>query len=116
MAGTILPSAIAPPGPNAFVNCRTRESLADSGPLESWASGVLYDNVRIDGNGLNLDQSLDRSAGHRLVGRQLRALAVPGRDDRLLPPADGQQLGDRLLGRLLRRRHLRSPQRLRPAA
>jgi hypothetical protein len=42
------------PGPNAFVNCRTRESLADSGPLESWASGVLYDNVRIDGNDLNL--------------------------------------------------------------
>lgn len=42
------------PGPNAFVNCRTRESLADSGPLESWASGVLYDNVRIDGNALNL--------------------------------------------------------------
>lgn len=41
-------------GPNAFVNCRTRESLADSGPLESWASGVLYDNVRIDGNALNL--------------------------------------------------------------
>jgi hypothetical protein len=42
------------PGPNAFVNCRTRESLADSGPLESWASGVLYDNVRIDGAGLDL--------------------------------------------------------------
>lgn len=41
-------------GPNAFVNCRTRESLADSGPLESWASGVLYDNVCIDGNALNL--------------------------------------------------------------
>jgi Family of unknown function (DUF6298) len=41
-------------GPNAFVNCRTRESLGDSGPLESWASGLLYDNVRIDGNALNL--------------------------------------------------------------
>lgn len=42
------------PGPNALVNCRTRNSLADSGPLESWASGVLYDNVRIDGNALSL--------------------------------------------------------------
>jgi hypothetical protein len=42
------------PGPNAFVNCRTRESLDDSGPLESWASGVLYDNVRIDGAGFDL--------------------------------------------------------------
>lgn len=36
-------------GPNAFVNCYGAESLDDSGPLESWASGVLYDNVRIDG-------------------------------------------------------------------
>jgi hypothetical protein len=41
-------------GPNAFVNCRTAKSLDDSGPLESWASGVLYDNVRIDGAGLDL--------------------------------------------------------------
>jgi len=41
-------------GPNAFVNCYGAEALADSGPIESWASGVLYDNVRIDGAGLNL--------------------------------------------------------------
>ncbi|WP_410962403.1 hypothetical protein, partial [Salmonella sp. SAL4355] len=26
-----------------------------SGPIESWASGVLYDNVRIEGAGLNLE-------------------------------------------------------------
>jgi hypothetical protein len=42
------------PGPNAFVNCYADRALADSGPLESWASGVLYDNVRIDGNELRL--------------------------------------------------------------
>jgi hypothetical protein len=43
------------PGPNAFVNCYAREALGDSGPIESWASGVLYDNVHIDGAGLNLN-------------------------------------------------------------
>ncbi|HEX7652065.1 MAG TPA: DUF6298 domain-containing protein, partial [Verrucomicrobiae bacterium] len=41
-------------GPNAFVQCETVESLGDSGPIESWASGVLFDNVRIDGNALTL--------------------------------------------------------------
>lgn len=40
------------PGPNAFVNCYAERSLGDSGPLESWASGVLFDNVRIDGGEL----------------------------------------------------------------
>ena len=41
-------------GPNAFVQCEAVLPLADSGPIESWASGVLYDCVRIDGNGLSL--------------------------------------------------------------
>lgn len=42
------------PGPNAFVNCYAANAHGDSGPLEGWASGVLYDNVRIDGNDLSL--------------------------------------------------------------
>ena len=41
-------------GPNAFVQCDATLPLGDSGPIESWASGVLYDNVTIDGNGLTL--------------------------------------------------------------
>jgi hypothetical protein len=40
------------PGPNAFVQCDTTESLNDSGPIDSWAAGVLFDNVRIDGNAI----------------------------------------------------------------
>ncbi|HMO85345.1 MAG TPA: DUF6298 domain-containing protein, partial [Lacipirellulaceae bacterium] len=43
------------PGPNAFVHCVAANSTGDSGPMESWATGVLYDNVRIDGGGLVLD-------------------------------------------------------------
>src|SRR6185436_19443948 len=48
-------------GPNAFVQCEAGQSLGASGPMESWASGVLYDNVRVDGNALvlaNLGPSL----------------------------------------------------------
>jgi hypothetical protein len=42
------------PGPNAFVNCIARGAHSDSGPLESWGSGVLFDNVRVEGGGLHL--------------------------------------------------------------
>jgi hypothetical protein len=41
-------------GPNAFAECEATAALGDSGPIESWASGVLYDNVTIDGGGLSL--------------------------------------------------------------
>ena len=42
-------------GPNAFVNCVASRTHGDSGPVESWAAGVLYDNVRIDGGALVLE-------------------------------------------------------------
>lgn len=41
-------------GPNAFVNCYAKDAFGDSGPLDSAANGVLYDNVRIEGHDLNL--------------------------------------------------------------
>ncbi len=41
-------------GPNAFVQCEAELPTADSGAIESWASGTLFDNVRIDGGGLSL--------------------------------------------------------------
>jgi hypothetical protein len=41
-------------GPNAFVQCEAREALDDSGPIESWAAGVLYDSVTVDGNAITL--------------------------------------------------------------
>lgn len=51
------------PGPNAFVQCWAKEPLEDSGPLESWACGVLYDNVRIDGNALRVGHRGSRGEG-----------------------------------------------------
>ena len=50
-------------GPNAFVACTASEALGDSGPLESWASGVLYDNVRVDGARLNLENRWVANSG-----------------------------------------------------
>ena len=41
-------------GPNAFVQCEASLPSADSGAIQSWASGTLFDNVRIDGGGLSL--------------------------------------------------------------
>lgn len=41
-------------GPNAFVHCKATNAHNFSGPIESWATGVLYDNVTIDGGALAL--------------------------------------------------------------
>src|SRR5207247_3963132 len=51
------------PGPNAFVQCEAKDALCDSGPIDSWAAGVLYDNVRIDGNALSLMNRTYQSQG-----------------------------------------------------
>jgi len=41
-------------GPNAFVQCQASKPSSYSGPIESWASGTLYDNVSIEANALRL--------------------------------------------------------------
>lgn len=41
-------------GPNAFSYCRADGANHDSGPLGSWSTGVLYDNVTLDGAALAL--------------------------------------------------------------
>ena len=51
------------PGPNAFVDCESRQALDFSGPIESWATGVLYDNLDMDGGALLLDHREIRDNG-----------------------------------------------------
>ena len=41
------------PGPNAFVQCESKESLGFSGSIDSWACGLLFDVVNIDGHNLS---------------------------------------------------------------
>jgi hypothetical protein len=40
------------PGPNAFVQCESILPYSFSGTIDSWASGVLFDVVSVDGNAL----------------------------------------------------------------
>ncbi|MBE7169408.1 MAG: pectate lyase [Williamsia sp.] len=39
-------------GPNAFVQCQSVQPYNFSGAIDSWASGVLFDIVNVDGNAL----------------------------------------------------------------
>lgn len=53
-------------GPNAFVQCDSEESLGFSGSIDSWACGLLFDVVNIDGHDLvfkNLGQDKMVSVG-----------------------------------------------------
>lgn len=40
-------------GPNAFVQCESKLPFSFSGTIDSWASGVLFDIVNIDGQALS---------------------------------------------------------------
>lgn len=40
-------------GPNAFVQCESYESFGFSGAIDSWACGLLFDIVNIDGHNLS---------------------------------------------------------------
>jgi hypothetical protein len=40
------------PGPNAFVQCHSSRPYSFSGTIDSWASGVLFDIVNVDGNAI----------------------------------------------------------------
>jgi hypothetical protein len=41
-------------GPNVFSECEATAASGFSGPIESWATGVLYDSITMDGGGLSL--------------------------------------------------------------
>ncbi len=58
-------TGFAAAGPNVFLHCRATDALDASGPVESWASGVLYDNVIIRGNALRF---LNRGAAGQGAG------------------------------------------------
>ena len=58
------------PGPNAFVQCATKDSKGYSGAIDSWACGLLFDIVDIDGNNLvfkNLGQHKTEQGGVRPI-------------------------------------------------
>jgi hypothetical protein len=50
-------------GPNVFLDSTATEALGPSGSFESWASGVLYERVRVEGSGIRLTNDSSRSQG-----------------------------------------------------
>ena len=85
-------------GPNAFVDCTAEEALGFSGPIESWASGVLYDNVTVDGGGW--PSRIARSTARGSAGPRPTACSGSARRRSITcrRPPGAAQLGDRLLG------------------
>ncbi len=50
-------------GPVVFLQCRALRAKGDSGAFESWASGILYENVVVEGAGLRLTLDWSRGQG-----------------------------------------------------
>jgi hypothetical protein len=56
------------PGPNAFVDCATQNSLNDTGPHQRWTAGALYDNVFVYGHDINIRDRGNSGSGHGWTG------------------------------------------------
>lgn len=55
-------------GPNVFYDCSADNSYSDSGPHQRWATGTLYDNVRVPNYDLNVQNRLNYGSGHGWSG------------------------------------------------
>jgi Family of unknown function (DUF6298) len=82
-------------GPNAFVHCRATNARRFSGPIGSWASGVLYDNVTIDGAGLELTnrETDDQGVGWAAANSMLWQCTAPKIVCRAPPGAQNWAVG-----------------------
>ncbi|MBD8488576.1 pectate lyase [Echinicola sp. CAU 1574] len=56
-------TGLAVAGPNAFVQCKAYLPFSFSGAQQGWASGVLFDIVRIDGEALTLSNRMQAGQG-----------------------------------------------------
>jgi hypothetical protein len=82
-------------GPNAFVRCKATNAHRFSGPIGSWASGVLYDNVSIDGAGLALTnrETDDQGVGWAAANSVLWQCSAPVVTCRMPPTAQNWAIG-----------------------
>lgn len=82
-------------GPNAFVHCKATNAHQFSGAIGSWASGVLYDNVSIDGAGLALTnrETDDQGVGWAAVNSILWQCSAPIITCRMPPTAQNWAIG-----------------------
>lgn len=82
-------------GPNAFVRCQATNASQFSGPIGSWATGVLYDNVKIDGAGLALTnrETFDQGVGWAAANSVLWQCTAPVVTCRMPPSAQNWAIG-----------------------
>lgn len=82
-------------GPNAFVDCEAVDARSFSGPIGSWATGVLYDNVNLDGGGLALTnrEVWDQGAGWAAANGLLWNCTAPVITCRKPPTAQNAAVG-----------------------
>ncbi len=93
-------------GPNAFVQCESTLPQGDSGAMGSWASGTLFDNVRIDGGGLDLMNRGSAGEGAGWSAANSVSVAMRRVENCLRKSARRTELGVWLLGRICRERNL----------
>lgn len=75
------------PGPNAFVQCYAYLPYSFSGPVDSWASGVLFDIVNIDGNALSyFNRGQDAQGAGWNAANSVFWQCSPSRMDCFAPP------------------------------
>ena len=75
------------PGPNAFVQCHSSLPFSFSGTIDSWASGVLFDNVMVDGNALRMgDRGLDGNGAGWSAANSVFWQCAAARIDCYAPP------------------------------
>jgi hypothetical protein len=55
-------------GPIVFANSVTTNTRADSGPHHRWGNGLLFDNLDINGNAINVQNRWDSGSGHGWAG------------------------------------------------
>lgn len=70
-------------GPNVFLDCTATGALGPSGSFESWASGVLYERVRVDGAGISLANDSSRAQGAGWTAANSLVSAEPLYEDQL---------------------------------
>jgi hypothetical protein len=55
-------------GPNAFVDCVAEQAFSDTGPHHRWSVGTLFDNVKVEGNAINVQDRQASGTGHGWAG------------------------------------------------
>jgi len=74
-------------GPNAFVQCESKLPYSFSGTIGSWASGVLFDVVNVDGNALSyLNRGQDGQGAGWSAANSVFWQCTAARVDNFAPP------------------------------